>query len=182
MPATTKPEAAAQKVLRDIGIKKAPVSLELIAKRLEIELVQRALGDKLSGVLINKEGESIAIVVNSAHPENRRRFTIAHEIGHYVLGHPGEMFVDQTLRQKAVVVKRDGRSSEGTDKHEIEANRFAAELLMPGDLIEAEIAKRFSKPKSPNTKELVAVLAGQFQVSEQAMKIRFVNLGYLIPD
>src|SRR6185436_1982469 len=114
MPATTKPELAAQRLLRDVGKKKGAVLLERIAKRLGIEIVEKPLGAELSGVLINKEGESIAIVVNSEHPENRRRFTIAHEIGHYVLGHPGEMFVDQTLRQRAVVVKRDGRSSEGT--------------------------------------------------------------------
>jgi len=182
MSMTTKPELAAQKLLRELGWKKVPVLLEAIAERLGIELADESLGDELSGVLIKKEGEAVAIVVNADHHENRRRFTIAHEIGHYVLRHPGEMFVDKTLRQRAVVVRRDGRSSEGTDRHEIEANRFAAELLMPKHAIEEEVSRRLSKRKSPNADALVADLAELFQVSSQAMEIRLVNLGYLIPD
>ena len=181
MPATSKPELAAEKLLRDVGCQKVPVSLTHIAERLGIEIVKKNFGDELSGVLIKKEGESVAIVVNSIHAEGRQRFTIAHELGHYALRHPGEMFVDATLRQKAIIVKRDGRSSEGTDRHEVEANRFAAELLMPSQMVEEEISKRLSKSK-PASESLISELATRFQVSTQAMEIRLVNLGFLIPD
>lgn len=181
MPATSKPELAAEKLLRDSGCQKVPVSLDHIAERLGIEIVKKDLGNELSGVLIKKEGESVAIVVNSVNHETRQRFTIAHELGHYALKHPGEMFVDATLRQKAIVVKRDGRSSEGTDRHEVEANRFAAELLMPRQMVAEEIGKRLTKLK-PTKKSLVSELASRFQVSKQAMEIRLVNLGFLIPD
>jgi len=161
-------------------MKKAPVTLKPIAQKLGIELIEEDLGEELSGVLI-KEDERVVIAVNADHHENRRRFTTAHEIGHFVLGHPGEMFVDKTLRQKAIVVRRDGRSSEGTDRHEIEANRFAAELLMPKRLVEKEMTKRLSKHEQPSPEKLVADLAEQFRVSRQAMEIRLVNLGFLIP-
>lgn len=184
MPATSKPELAAEKLLRDAGCHKVPVPLEHIAERLGIEIIKKNLGDELSGVLIKKEGESVAIVVNSGQHETRQRFTIAHELGHYALRHPGEMFVDETLRQKAIVVKRDGRSSEGTDRHEVEANRFAAELLMPRQMVEEEISKRLSKSKPTSEtllKKLVQELATRFNVSNQAMEIRLVNLGLLIP-
>lgn len=181
MPAIKNPELAARKLLNSMGIEKPPVNLEPIAKRLGIELLKDDLGDELSGVLI-KEGEKLVIFVNAGHHENRRRFTIAHEIGHHVLGHPGEMFVDKTLRQKAIVVRRDGRSSEGTDIDEIQANRFAAELLMPKQLVESEVSKRLSKRNLPTPEDLVANLGEQFKVSRQAMEIRLVNLGFLIPQ
>lgn len=181
MPPTKSPELAARKILRDLGIKKAPISLDVIVKKLGIRLTQEPFDKELSGVLI-KEGGAIAIGVNSQHHENRQRFTVAHEIGHYTLNHPGEIFIDKTLRQKAVVVRRDGRSSEGTDKHEIEANRFAAELLMPNDLIHEEVSKRLSKSKTPNADDLVHDMAALFLVSTQAMEIRLVNLGFLIPE
>ena len=181
MPATSKPELAAEKLLRDAGCQKIPISLDRIAERLGIEIVKKNLGGELSGVLIKKEGESVAIVVNSGQLPTRQRFTTAHELGHYVLKHPGEMFVDATLRQKAIVVKRDGRSSEGTDRHEIEANRFAAELLMPRQMVEEAISKQLSKSK-PTAESLVSELASRFEVSNQAMEIRLVNLGFLIPD
>jgi Zn-dependent peptidase ImmA (M78 family) len=181
MPPSKNPELAARKILRDLGLKKAPISLDVIVKKLGVRLAVEPFDEELSGVLV-KEGGAVAIGVNSAHHVNRQRFTVAHEIGHYVLDHPGEMFIDKTLRQKAVVVRRDGRSSEGTDKHEIEANRFAAELLMPGNIVEEEVKKRLSKSKRPSADDLINEMAGLFQVSNQAMEIRLVNLGFLIPQ
>lgn len=181
MPPTKNPELAARKILRVLGLNKAPISLDLIVRKLGIRLAEEPFDEELSGVLI-KGGGAVAIGVNSEHHENRKRFTIAHEIGHYLLDHPGEMFIDKTLRQKAVVVRRDGRSSEGTDKHEIEANRFAAELLMPSNIIEEEVRKRLSKSKTPSADDLVSDMAALFRVSTQAMEIRLVNLGFLIPQ
>ena len=181
MPPTRNPELAARKILRELGMKKAPVSLNLITKKLGIRLTEEPFDEELSGILV-KESGAVVIGVNSTHHENRKRFTIAHEIGHYMLDHPGEMFIDKTLRQKAVVVRRDGRSSEGTDKHEIEANRFAAELLMPSEVVEEEVRKRLSKSKLPSADDLVRDMTALFQVSSKAMEIRLVNLGFLIPQ
>src|SRR6266446_867472 len=103
MPATRDPELAARKVLRELGIKHGPVKMKPLLEKLGIELVAEDLDKELSGVLI-KEDQQILIAVNSNHSPTRQRFTIAHEIGHFVLAHPGEMFVDKTLRQRAVVV------------------------------------------------------------------------------
>ena len=68
-----------------------------------------------------------SIIVNDKHCEVRRRFTIAHEIGHFVL-HPdliGDSIGDDWLYRSRLPSIR-----------EAEANRFAANLLMPNDLIE----------------------------------------------
>ena len=180
MPATRDPELAARKVLRELGIKHGPVKMKPLLEKLGIELVAEDLDKELSGVLI-KEDQQILIAVNSNHSPTRQRFTIAHEIGHFVLAHPGEMFVDKTLRQRAVVVRRDGRSSEGTDIDEVEANRFAAELLMPRDFVEEEVRKRLERKPTPSRKALVGELAKFFEASPQAMEYRLVNLGFLMP-
>lgn len=182
MPATRDPELAARKVLRELGIKHGPVKLKPLTQKLGIDLVSEDLDEELSGVLINKEDQKVLIAVNSNHLATRQRFTIAHEIGHFVLAHSGEMFVDKTLRQRAVVVRRDGRSSKGTDKDEVEANRFAAELLMPRDFVEGEVRKRLARKSTPSRAALVSDLAKFFEVSSQAMEYRLVNLGFLMPE
>lgn len=67
-------------------------------------------------------------------------------------------------------------SSLATDDREIEANQFAAELLMPLDLISAAIKKL---PKKMETENAVAELANQFDVSVQAMTIRLSSVNIL---
>ena len=181
MPATRDPELGARKVLRELGIKHGPVNLKPVAQKLGIDLVSEDLDEELSGVLI-KEDQKVLIAVNSNHSATRQRFTIAHEIGLFVLAHSGEMFVDKPLSQHAVVVRRDGRSSEGTDKDEVEANRFAAELLMPRDFVEEEVRKRFARKSTRSRAALVSDLAKFFDVSPQAMEYRLVNLGFLMPE
>src|SRR5207245_3162073 len=142
----------------------------MVAKAIEIRITYEPFEQELSGVLV-KAKDCVVIGVNSAHPLTRQRFTIAHEIGHFMLAHPGEMFIDQTVRQRAVVIRRDGRSSEGTDRHEIEANRFAAELLMPRWMVEKEVRKCLLGKGSPSPDQLIADLASLFRVSTQAMEL-----------
>ena len=71
---------------------------------------------------------------------------------------------------------RDSKSSEGTDRYEVEANRFAAELLMP----ETFLLKDFSeRDESKDVDEIVEWLAARYRVSKQAMTIRLTNLRLL---
>ena len=85
-----------------------------------------------------KDGVPI-IGVNSLHHPNRQRYTIAHELGHLELHRQlitSEVHVDKGFP----VLMRDPKSATGTELHEIEANQFAAELLMPRTLIEQALA------------------------------------------
>ena len=66
------------------------------------------------------------IGVNEDHHSNRQRFSIAHEIAHFVLHH-GDTYIDKGYR----VHFRDLESGSGTKREEMEANAFAAALLMP---------------------------------------------------
>lgn len=177
-----RPEKKAAALLTKFKLKKKlPIRVDAVAKALHVEIRYELFGEDLSGVLV-KEGDRKVIGVSSSHAITRQRFTIAHELGHLVLEHNGEVFVDKTLRNQAMVIRRDGKSSLGVDAEEIEANRFAAELLMPADLIAEQVAKTLAKKSKLTPDELVQGLAQAFEVSPQAMGYRLTNLGYLIPS
>jgi Zn-dependent peptidase ImmA (M78 family) len=165
----------AEALARTAGFAKPPVDVRLIAQRLGLTIVSLDLGEDVSGLLLSK-GDSTVIAVQHGDNEKRQRFTIAHEIGHFYLRHqftPGEhVHVDRGH----AVTPRNSRSSTGVDPKEIEANQFAACLLMPSALISAKI-------KTLGVKQLrdfhITGLADEFKVSEQAMTIRLSTLGYL---
>src|SRR5258708_2648089 len=88
----------------------------------------------VSGILF-RDGSHHVIGLNSAHPPVRQRFTIAHELGHRTL-HPGrELILDVPVR----VNLRDKTSSMASDIEELEANAFAAALLMPQQMIRDQV-------------------------------------------
>ena len=163
------------KLLDDNDVIKPPVPVNKIAESLGaiISFEPFEGKDDLSGILYRDEKNKI-IGINSAHSQTRQRFSIAHEIGHLTL-HNKELFVDKVVRVKF----RNQRSSLAIDREEIEANAFAAELLMPKKFINSEIAK-FLRKQQPITKEqLIDFLSKLFHVSPQAMEYRLINLGIL---
>jgi len=169
------PMTEAQKLLKSARINNPPVSVDKIAAKLKAQLSFEPFEgkDDISGILYRDEKQTI-IGINSTHGRARQRFTIAHEIGHLVL-HKGELFVDQAVR----VNFRDKRSSLAEDQQEIEANKFAAELLMPQEMIRREVEKCIAKKNVTTEAQLLAELARVFKVSEQAMGYRLFNLGII---
>ena len=83
------------------------------------------------------------------------------------------MFIDQK-----VLNKRDGRSSIAIDPQEIEANAFAASLLMPEEMLLAEVVK-LVPDQTTDRRELIGLLAKTFDVSIQAIEFRLINLGLI---
>jgi Zn-dependent peptidase ImmA (M78 family) len=75
------------------------------------------------------------------------------------------------------LVLRDGKSSLALDPQEIEANAFAAEILMPRKLVLREVDDRVPQGGVVDPTTLIRQLAREFRVSEQAMEFRLVNLG-----
>lgn len=148
--------------------RKFPVDVYAIAEEQGAIVLTEELEESISGFLAIKGGGRI-IVVNAAHHPNRRRFTAAHECGHLVLhGDRGRVFVDASP-----VFFRDDRSAEGIDHQEVEANAFAAELLMP----EEELRARVARPIDVMDDLAVRRIAAQFAVSAQALTIRLTKLG-----
>jgi Zn-dependent peptidase ImmA (M78 family) len=163
-----------EKVMQLLSMNKVlrpPVPVDRIAEKLGIELKFAPSDDELSGALIRTGNETV-IGVNSSHHQNRQRFTIAHELGHFLLHKGIQMHVDEDFR----VNLRDGQSSRATSQEEIEANRFAAELLMPTEFIRRDVERRNSR-----NGDLVEELALRYGVSPRAMEIRLTNLGVTSP-
>ena len=173
-------EEVANRVLQTCKIFIAPINILKVAQTLGAKVAFQPFGEELSGTLVRKDNQVI-IGVNSRHPNTRQRFTIAHEIGHWQLGHKGELFLDKTLRSRTVSVKkRDVRAAEGTDREEIQANAFAAAILMPERLLNAALERSLRADNGYEIDRLVADLATEFDVSSQAMEHRLANLGLMI--
>ena len=151
-----------------------PVDVELLAKRLGVEIKRHGFDEELSGFALHREGEKF-IGVNSNEGEKRQRFTIAHELGHLQLHRSQSVNVD-----KGVMMLRDSHSSDGTDMKEIEANRFAAELLMPENSLREDLAGvggvDLVSGNDDSRDSVISKLADKYNVSYQAMSIRLASL------
>ncbi len=168
-------ENRASQILEEMKVKSPAVDVEKIAKKRGLKVVSYELGDDVSGVLYIKKGNG-TIGYNPDQSEVRKRFTIAHELGHYELHRLNkEVFVDN---KQFKVLFRDQRSATGEIKIEQEANAFAAALLMPKKLLLKEIDKKNFDLSDENS-DAIGDLAKKFKVSIQAMTFRLMNLSFL---
>ena len=147
-------------LLKMTKIVEAPIDLDKISSVLGFKIIPYPFPDKLSGKVTIIENQKI-IGVNSNHPKTRQRYTIAHEIGHFLNGHEHyqKNYIDDETRY--------------FDPHfhqEKEADLFASELLMPKLMIEKDSNYIGLDPKK---------LAEKYQVSEQAMIIRLTSTGLI---
>jgi len=165
-------ETKATGLLRKSKITEAPIDVERVARDLNIVVTRTPSDDDISGFLLRHPGGKAIIGVNTLHHPNRQRFTIAHEIGHFVLHEQNEVHVD-----RAVVKLRDRASSKGEDPDEVEANRFAAELLIPAGFLSSDL-ERLTLTDLLDDRRMLQ-LAKRYQVSVQAMTNRLVSLGCL---
>lgn len=171
-------ETKALALLRAAGINEAPVPVDTLASHCGARLSFEPLQGDVSGMLFRGVAEPV-IGVNSFHSNTRQRFTVAHELGHLLLHEGRPMIVDHVVRVRLNL--RDEISSLATDKQEIEANRFAAELLMPRDWIIGEVEAALENEHDLDEETLIRELAESFEVSTQAMEYRLVNLGVRLP-
>jgi Zn-dependent peptidase ImmA (M78 family) len=165
----------AEALLGELGERTAPVDVLKIAARLGLRVVEAQLGEDVSGALVANPKRA-AILVNSEHHDNRKRFTIAHELGHHVLRHQFEEGGHVHVDRGNYISLRGKRASEGVDPKEVEANWFAASLLMPTALLRERAARLGARALHD---QHVDQLAEEFEVSTQAMTIRLTNLGLL---
>ena len=162
-------EKITSNLLQEIKSLKPPVQVEEIAQNLGLKILPYDLGEKVSGVLVIKNGKA-TIGYNRTESFVRRRFTIAHELGHYFLHRTTrDLFIDKQFK----VLFRDESSSSGEIKQEQEANAFAAALLMPEELLKEEIKKL---DLDLADEDAIKKLATAFKVSTIAMTFRISNL------
>ena len=146
----------AARLLQSAGVSREPVSLRDVVSALNLEVVQTTGEPFLCEGALQPMGDGHAIVVRGASNERRRRFTIAHEIGHFVL-HPGRL-----------APERGGAVNEAWRLQEREADQFAAELLMPEPLVREAVLELGAD---------AGRLADRFDVSRKAMQVRLSGLG-----
>ena len=161
LPTSRDPNEAAEAMLTGEELSGPPVDVVWLAHRCGIRVLPwQGMHPAISGLLVRLE-DSPVIAHNPDHPETRGRFTIAHELGHLVLGHLDEIHVD-------VSEQEGGNERPSYDPvQERDANTFAASLLMPAEWVRSRHSERV-----PLTE-----MAAELHVSELALGYRFMALG-----
>src|SRR3989344_5131900 len=114
----------AHNILSMYKIIEPPVDVRKISNLLGFKIILFDFPETLSAV-IKIESTKKIIAVNKNKPEVRQRFSIAHELGHYLSGH------DNFSHQRETFIDRDKKYLDPHHREEEEADEFAAELLMP---------------------------------------------------
>lgn len=161
-PSTAHPGVKGPSELRllaaQLGVDTSPLDVEKLAQCLNIRIRKIALEDSTSGFLKKENGKWV-IGVNFFHHPKRQRFTIAHELAHFILhSQDGREFEDKALFR-----------NDESNPMEWSANRFAGELLMPEDEF-----RNFSKTTSNRVEDL----ADHFKVSALAVRVRAKELKF----
>lgn len=148
----------------------APVDVFSLPHKLGIDVKSAFLANSISGML-EKTASSFLITINALDPLTRQRFTLAHELGHYMLHR--HLVGDELDDDKAYRSTNLGKYHNTLigPAEETEANKFAANLLMPRHLINSELKKR-TRPELKISDDIIHEMAKLFEVSEQAMSIR----------
>lgn len=157
-----RPAYWAEWMLKRTGVDSAPVDPSEVAEKIGVPVFEWQFGDEISGIFVHHK-EKTAIGVNANHPRVRQRFTIAHELGHFVYGlDSGDVVVDFYERTRGFSFE-----SQADPQIETKCNQFAADLLMP-----ARWVRRDFEEENGDLEELSA----RYQVSSQAMWFRLLNL------
>jgi len=159
--------AARAKALRKQFNLTVPVDLNSLLEDLDVTLIQEPL-ESMSGFSYVEDGHKVIGINSSDTNKQRKRFTLAHELGHMLLHPTTGVFYDN---QKDLIYFRNELSSTGTDPLEIEANKFAAELLMPMDTLRKDILDE-DGINITGDDEKIKKLAKKYNVSITAMNIR----------
>ncbi|NKE43640.1 ImmA/IrrE family metallo-endopeptidase [Roseomonas frigidaquae] len=136
-----------------------PVDLDAMADDLGLEVrYVDNLSDDVSGKIERTRG-GYRVTVNASHPRRRQRFTLAHEIAHFIMHRDliGDGIVDNAMYRSAGL----------SDEIERQANRYAADILMP-----AAAVRRLYRQ---NVKSFAA-MANAFDVSAEAAQVRMKDL------
>lgn len=133
-----------------------PVQVVALAHALKLRVLEnKEWPDDISGQIAKSpDGQGYTITVNGKHGVTRKRFTVAHEIAHYILHQEliGDGVVDDALFRSRL----GGRI-------EVQANELAADILMPWGLINRAMDLGINSMEA---------LADAFKVSKSAMAIR----------
>ncbi len=157
-------EAEAQKILNKYEISEAPINVVQLAKKEGYGVVEATFRDKniSGGIQFKTDTENGKMYINANDSPLRQRFSLAHEVGHSCMHSNVSEYSKGVLENINMF-----RDSSNHNIEEVEANAFAAALLMP----ESIVCEMWRKWRSTE------ILADIFKVSLSAMSFRLYNLG-----
>lgn len=151
--------AVAREVLGVGGSYRFTDLVQLVEREFGVDVAVEPLGDGPAGLLVQHADEIALVILNSDNHVTRRRFTLAHELGHWLLGDTRPLIVEDDLGCDGEIEKR--------------ADRFALELLMPED----EVRRVFGAASDLTTGLVDGLL--RFGVSREAFVNRLRNMGLI---
>lgn len=151
----------AHSILSMYKITESPIDVVKVVERLGFRVVPFDFPDTVSAA-IRIKGNTKTIGINKKQVEVRQRFSIAHELGHYLSGH------ENFTHEKKIFVDPEKKYLDPQHRQEVEADEFAAELLMPEFMLRKDVLENHLDTPA---------LAKKYNVSEQAMWIQLINLG-----
>lgn len=148
------------------ALKNAPIDIVSLIRELGVNYVETKMEYGADG-RIDVDDDRYTITVNSDQSRQRRKFTAAHELAHYLLHRDllqAEGHLDRLFDNRG----KENQNAPFSPRHEVEANKFAAQILMP----QAAIRDRMVWEDYD-----LHNLADAFGVSPKAMEIRLSVLG-----
>ncbi len=158
------PEGLVTLILRAVPELGVPIPIEDLARQLDIEDIQEFDTEGFEGGLITDAARSRGVILTRKSHPFRRRFTVGHELGHFLIpthipNAEGRFLCSREDMRRLSAAENDRRG-----RMEVEANRFASLILMPPPLLRPYLRQR----RDPDVGHM-AELATEFQVSKQAM-------------
>ncbi|MBU6393700.1 MAG: ImmA/IrrE family metallo-endopeptidase [Sphingomonadales bacterium] len=138
-----------------------PVRVGLIAERLGLEVLSVTLPSEISGQIRRRDDGIYEILINNTDVAVRQRFTVCHEIAHYLLH---KYLIDREGIKDNILYR-----SKLSNKQEAEANRLGAALLLPwSKVIEWYLENYGTPPEKTNIDQI----ATAFRASSLAVGFR----------
>ena len=163
------PEKLALAIHRQLALTAGAVPVYAIARALDIEDIREEALVNLEGMLLTTpERSNGSILVNSRSSPERRRFSVGHELGHFLISTHQSVFVDG-FKCSAKDMIEIGRADNQNLRQEAEANRFAISLLAPAHLLKRHLSR------SPDLRHVLAT-AHELEISKEAAARRYVEL------
>ncbi len=164
------PVQLAKAVIGQIPNITLPIPVRDIAAALDIAEIKPITVSGFEGGLITFDDKSSGcILINENSRPQRQRFTIGHELGHYLnpWHNPGG---EGQFMCKAQDMIASGNPTGRRQKMEVEANQFSAELLMPSQFMRDDI-KRLNAPEIDH----IVALSTKYDVSKESMGRRYIE-------
>lgn len=163
------PEKLAAAIHTQLSLAKGPVPVHEIARALDIIEIREEPLSNLEGMLLTTSQRSEgAILVNGRSSYERRRFTVAHELGHFLISSHRPVS-EKGFYCTAADMVTAGDLADLNRRQEAEANRFAIALLAPLQLV-----RRYLN-RSPDLIHVLAI-AAELQISKEAAARRYIEL------